>query len=445
VAALTLRLGLAAKINKNDEKYPANTMERIMNFPGHIEPLLDGAILDSVKTDRLVDIRNKLNYFAIHQARATGIKLAGKSASEITSSNSELWVFRNSFLDLGLNVDTLNQFTVHERGLVIPLLFEELACGDAALANAMRVAMLPQYIVTKFNNHFLIERFPYSMWGCCAHAGLNGEVLSRGYQPKSITCNDSAAVVARLDKYKLIINGSTLGGICCGLVAEVCLLSCAAATRDGELIVGQGYIVMVPMDAVGVRREESSASVGYKSFLQSTIVFDGVELSLDYVLAGPQDYHHGINIMLAEKYAATAAIYAGIAKSAYELVLNYARNYQQSIGEDTGCDSLASSLFTMLRKIEMVIALTKKAGYENATLSLSALNAAVMAKVSAMQSAFDVSSEALKIFGCTEVAEKTLIEKLFRDVTSALIESGDNKSISIMAGRDIINKSFVAI
>lgn len=88
----------------------------------------------------------------------------------------------------------------------------------------------------------------------------------------------------------------------------------------------------------------------------------------------------------------------------------------------------------MFRKVEAACALTRRVALFNQSMPIPALQAAMAAKVTGTQLAFEVASEAVQMFGGNGVTREYPVEKIFRDARSALIEDGCNEMLAIKGG-----------
>ena len=59
---------------------------------------------------------------------------------------------------------------------------------------------------------------------------------------------------------------------------------------------------------------------------------------------------------------------------------------------------------------------------------------AAAAKVTATQTAFEVASEALQIFGGNGLTREYPIEKILRDTRAAMVEDGCNELLGVLGG-----------
>jgi alkylation response protein AidB-like acyl-CoA dehydrogenase len=61
------------------------------------------------------------------------------------------------------------------------------------------------------------------------------------------------------------------------------------------------------------------------------------------------------------------------------------------------------------------------------------------AKITGTQTAFEVASEAIQIFGGNGLTRAYPLEKIFRDARAALIEDGCNELLAIKGGMGLID------
>jgi alkylation response protein AidB-like acyl-CoA dehydrogenase len=93
----------------------------------------------------------------------------------------------------------------------------------------------------------------------------------------------------------------------------------------------------------------------------------------------------------------------------------------------------------MFIEVEAARALSRAAMVYNATASPPSIQHSIASKVFCTQTAFQVASEAVQIFGGYGLAKGVLVEKLFRDARAALIEDGTNEVMSLTAARRLID------
>ena len=63
----------------------------------------------------------------------------------------------------------------------------------------------------------------------------------------------------------------------------------------------------------------------------------------------------------------------------------------------------------------------------------------IASKVYCTQTAFEVASEAVQLYGGYGLTKELLVEKLFRDARASMIEDGSNDILSLTAARKVID------
>ena len=94
----------------------------------------------------------------------------------------------------------------------------------------------------------------------------------------------------------------------------------------------------------------------------------------------------------------------------------------------------------MFRKIEAARALTHRVVHYNLSAHSYCLHAAMTSKVTGTQTAFEVASDALQIFGGNGLTLEYPVEKLLRDARASLIEDGCNEILAIKGGYHLIDR-----
>jgi hypothetical protein len=323
-----------------------------------------------------MEFQSILRDFAVNVMQPTGVKLDKTPTEQVIAEDSSLWEFRKQYLELGISLDTLGRFSIGDPSPFLPLFFEELRYGDAGLAISIGAGLLPQYLSAKFKNHFLMERFPETMWGCWAINDPEHNFPQKNalWYFQQLNINFSRPnCMARQDNKKIIINCQKSAWVSNSCIAEVCILFCLADLAEGQSDPKQGYVVLVPMDSLGVTRGKPIEKLGLRALNQAELFFDDVELSMDYVLAGPDTYHRAVYCIQIEVNSLMGSIFTGVAQSAYDIALDYAHEFKQGEQSIILHQSVAQSLFHMYRKVEMVRALTRRTYFYNNSVDVPAL------------------------------------------------------------------------
>ncbi|MBD3646065.1 MAG: acyl-CoA dehydrogenase, partial [Pseudomonadales bacterium] len=100
-------------------------------------------------------------------------------------------------------------------------------------------------------------------------------------------------------------------------------------------------------------------------------------------------------------------------------------------------------LFHMFRKVEAARALVRRTMEFNVTAPKPSLTGSTAAKVTATQTAYEVASDALQIFGGNGMTREYPMEKLLRDARAGLIADGCNEVLALKGGAGLVNPSLL--
>lgn len=389
----------------------------------------------------IAEFQQTLRRFALEVVRPLGMRLDRMSAGEVIAPGSPFWEFHRKYRELGIGIETLRALSPEDLSLMFPILFEELGYGDAGLAISAGASTLPLLLAYRFDNGFLLERFSDSQLGCWGitepdhgsdQLDPSGQLLdSRGRYGKP-NC------VATLRGDRIVINGQKSAWVSNGPVAEICILYCAADTGSGP-DPSHGCVLVIPLDLPGVSRGKPLDKMGQRALPQGELFFDQVELSIDHLIAGPDDYQRAVYFVHAGANAEMAAVFTGVARAAYELAFQYAHERKQGGVPIIRHQAVATKLFHMHRKVEASRALVRRVSLFNHTAPMPSLASAMAAKITGTQTAFEVASDAIQLFGGNGLTKEYPIEKIFRDARASLIEDGCNDLLAIKAGMTMID------
>ncbi|MCZ7630830.1 MAG: acyl-CoA dehydrogenase [Microthrixaceae bacterium] len=187
----------------------------------------------------------------------------------------------------------------------------------------------------------------------------------------------------------------------------------------------------VPTDLPGVHRPAPLDKLGQRSLNQGEIFFDDVRVPASYRVVGPELYELALEGMLAFANAAMGQLFVGVARSAYELALDYAKERVQGGRPIFEHQSVRGRLFAMFTRTEAARSLARRVAAHNAA-SGPVLQYSIATKVFCTQTAFDVATAALQIFGGNGLTREYPIEKILRDARASLIEDGCNEVLSLV-------------
>jgi len=384
--------------------------------------------------------------FARDVMRPTGQALDRMTPEEVASPASPYWAFREQYLGLGLNLETLGSLSTEERARLFPMALEVLGWGDSGLAISSAAGLLPPYLAWMFGNESLLARFPdtkLGSWGI-TEPDHGSDTLDPGRQifhAEGEYGRPNCVVTFQGDQ--VVINGQKSAWVSNGTIAETCILYAAADTGSGPDPVN-GCVVMLSLDEPGVSRGKPLDKLGQRALNQGEIFFDNVRVGRDQVLAGPEDYQRAVYAIHSEANGLMGAIFTGVAQAAYDLARDYAHERKQGGVPIIRHQNVAYRLFHMARKVEAARALTRRVALFNNTADTPALQAGMMAKVTATQTAFEVASDALQMFGGNGLTREHPIEKIMRDARASMIEDGCNEVLAIKGGNYLAEDWIVA-
>lgn len=387
-------------------------------------------------------VQENCHRFAVEVLRPAGPVLDEMTPGETVAPDSPLWKVLEQAQELGLSVKDMLEMDPQERSRIFLIAAEELAWGDAGLAGMILVSLMPALYSALAGN---LEMVDY----CDGKLGCWG-ITEPDHGSDTLDADGSLQAVdgrygrpnclARIEGDKIIINGQKSAWVSGAITAQVCALYCHleenGATRPG-------VVAIVPLDLPGVTRGKPLDKIGLRSLNQGEIYFDNVEVPIAHLLAGPDQYVDMVYHTLAEANVHVANLAVGTARAAYEHALAYAHQRKQGGQAIIRHQNVKYRLFHMFRKVEAARALVRRVADYNATAKQPALQGSIAAKVTATQTAFEVASEALQIFGGNGLTREYPVEKLLRDARACLIADGCNEVLALKGGSLLVNPDLV--
>jgi alkylation response protein AidB-like acyl-CoA dehydrogenase len=387
-------------------------------------------------------IQDTCHRFAVEVMRPAGPVLDEMSPEESIAPDSPLWQVLGQAQELGLSVAAMLDMDEQERSRLLLIAAEELAWGEPGLAGMILVSQMPALYSALAGNMEMVEYCDGKMgcWGITEpdHGSdtldADGGLQAAGGNSGRPNC------VARIEGDKIIVNGQKAAWVSGGVTAQVCALYCHLE-ENGET--RPGVVAIVPLDLPGVTRGKPLDKMGLRALNQGEIYFDNVEVPISHLLAGPDDYVDMVYKTLAEANVHVANLAVGVARAAYEHALAYAHQRKQGGQTIIRHQNVKYRLFHMFRKIEAARALVRRAAEYNASVGQPALQGSIASKVTATQTAFEVASEALQIFGGNGLTKEYPMEKLLRDARACLIADGCNEVLAMKGGNLLVNPDLV--
>jgi len=223
-----------------------------------------------------------------------------------------------------------------------------------------------------------------------------------------------------------------------GNAVDAAIATAAALFTAVEMIDGSrgGAVFLVPLDLPGVGRGKPTDKIGQRALNQGEIFFDNVRVPPDYMVVPPVNYTMQAQVTLAVANTGMGTVFAGVARSAFELALDYARERIQGGRPIIEHQSVKARIFEMYRRVEAARALNFNVAMLNAGRKPN-LTAAIASKVTSTQTAFEVASMAFQIFGGAGITKEYPIEKIFRDARISMIEDGCNEVLGLLGASQL--------
>ena len=323
------------------------------------------------------------------------------------------------------------------------IVLEELAWGSVDFAIALGVSCFPAFMSSMVPTDRLIEEIiePFcentdaSIIGCWGITEPeHGTDTLCPYTPQFTDPNISGQVTARLDGNEWVIAGQKSAWVSNGTIASQALLY---LTIDPTRGMSGGGICIVPLDLPGVRKGKPLDKMGQRALNQGELYFDGVRVPKEYMLVDEESYDVMLDITVSTANAAMGAMFVGVARAAYEEALTYSKQRIQGGKPLFEHQMIKHKLFNMFTKIEAGRALSRAAMIYNYNNTPPKVEYSIASKVFCTNTALEVTSEAIQIFGGNGLSREYPIEKFFRDARAGLIEDGANDSLMITAAHHL--------
>jgi alkylation response protein AidB-like acyl-CoA dehydrogenase len=386
-------------------------------------------------SDQDKEVRDTARKFADEVMRPAGAELDRlPDPADVIAPGSILWDVFEKYRQLGLGaLETGADLPPAEAARLRYLISEELGRGDSGLAISLGVANFHRIFAQMSGRPALIERFcedDSKDIGCWAvtepdHGSDTLTVTEEHFHDPSLKAN----CVARKGGKEWVIRGQKAAWVSNGTIATVAALFCTIDPSHGF---EGGGVAVVPLDLPGVTRGKPLDKIGQRALNQGEIFFDDVRIPEEFMVVGADAYSTVVEMVLTMANAAMGAIFVGVAQASLELAIAYAKERVQGGVPIFQHQSVRSRLFKMFAKVEAARSLARRVSLFNATNVPPLIQYSIASKTFVTQTAFDVASEALQIFGGNGLTREYPIEKLMRDARASMIEDGCNEVLGLV-------------
>ncbi|GAB3627983.1 Acyl-CoA dehydrogenase, short-chain specific [Pandoraea terrae] len=392
-------------------------------------------------------IQNTVHRFARDVLRPIGRELDRMTPEEVIAPGSPYWAAMVESAKLGLDPQLIAQFPPEVAVRIESLIGEELGWGDSGLAVSLGAATVPLLMAQSLGNPELIEMCTGKI-GCWMNTqpdrGSDAAILYR-QELSAVGKQPTGNVTAKVGADEIVINGQSSAWVSNGSVAQVALAYMAADYGDGFYGTGEqgsftnGVGMIIPLDLPGISRGKPLDKIGQRALPQGEIYFDNVKVPKRFAVALKDEYLG--NLASTWSYGGThmCQVFVGAARAAFELALAYCHERKQGGALLIEHQMTHLRLGDMLRRLEMARAIARRSLAYSRMSPQSHPYATAQAKVSVTEEAMKITHEAFQLLGGNATTREFPIEKLFRDVRSALIEDGENyiltSRLGVLAGR----------
>jgi alkylation response protein AidB-like acyl-CoA dehydrogenase len=390
--------------------------------------------LDFELSDEERQVQETVHKFAVEVMRPAGIALDKLAdPQEVIAEGSILWDVFDKHRALGLDAleDPSSGFTPVQQARLRSIIAEEFGWGDSGLAISFGVNGFPRTLALLSGKPHLIERFARpGLLGCWAitEPDHGSDQICYATDP-DIEKLGKPNCIARKDGDSFVITGQKAAWVSNGTIAEAAALFCAVDMGEG--ITGVGAL-LAPLDDPAVSRGKALDKLGQRALNQGELFFDGLRVPADHLVVPPEAYALFGDLGLSQANSGMGALFVGLAQAALDLALDYAKERVQGGVPIFQHQSVKSRLFEMFRKVEAARALNRRVVLYNA-VNPPKLQYAIASKVTSTETAFEVASAALQIFGGNGLSCEYPIEKMLRDARASMIEDGCNEVLGMEA------------
>lgn len=393
-------------------------------------------------------IQDVAHRFAEEVMRPIGEKLDKMTPEEVIADGSPLHdymaqVAASGILDLG----ALAELDDKQKSRMFPIIFEELGWGDSGLAIGTLASSIPAFAAHNTGDPDIIEQFGDKP-GCwlATQPDRGSEVVDmEGSEVHPGASQNRGNLACRIDGDEVVVTGQSSAWVSFAPLAQTALAYLPCDYGDG-LAHGNGrglnhIALFIPLDLPGVTRGKPLDKLGQRSLPQGEVFFNEVRVPKKYILANGEAATLSFISTLTFANMEMAATFTGAARAAFDLALGYVHERKQGGTEIINHQSVQMRTFDLWQKVETCRAITQRVFDYNYSSKGPHLLASVTSKTHVTDTAFDVASEALQLFGGNGLTKEYPIEKILRDTRASMIEDGEN-NILRLKGMGWLSKAY---
>jgi len=309
----------------------------------------------------------------------------------------------------------------------LALAMEEVAAGDGSCSTIMAVHNSTGCVpVLRFGSEEQKQRFLKPM--------ARGELLTAFCLTEPEAGSDAGAIRTRAEKRgnRYVLNG-TKQFISCGAHADLALIFAVTDPKAGKKGISA---FIVPTDTAGYKVAKIEKKLGQRACETAQIVLEDLELTPDLLLG---EEGQGYRIALSNLEGGRIGIAAqsiGMARSAYEAALAYAKERKAFGTEIINHQAVAFRLADMATQIEVARQMMLHAAVLRDS-GQPCIKESSMAKLFASEMAERVCFAAIQTFGGYGYLQDFPVERIYRDVRVTQIYEGTSDVQRLVISREI--------
>jgi butyryl-CoA dehydrogenase len=192
----------------------------------------------------------------------------------------------------------------------------------------------------------------------------------------------------------------------------------------------------------GISVSKTIGKLGYKGIETVEMVYDGHRVPASSVLGGPDGLGKGLQYVLGSLEVGRVNIAArsvGVARAAFDAAMRYSHERETFGVPINQHQAIQFKLADMATKLEAAKLLTRNAA-EKLDRGERADVEAGMAKLFASETAFELSTEALRIHGGYGYTTELPVERYYRDAPLMIIGEGTNEIQRVVIARGLLRR-----
>ena len=398
--------------------------------------------LEAKLTEEEQAIQDAAHRFAAEVMRPIGEKLDKMTPEEVVAEGSPLFEYMAKLQESGiLDLGALAELDDYQKSRIFPIIFEEFGWGDSGLAIAALASSIPAFAAHSTGDAEIIEKFG-NVPGCwLATQPERGSDLvdMEGSEVRPGATQSKGNLRAKVDGDEIVISGQSSAWVSFAPLAQTALAYLPCDYGKGlyhDNGRGLNHIaIFIPLDLPGVSRGKPLDKLGQRALPQGELFFDEVRVPKKYTLALEDEALTSFVGTLTFANMEMAATFTGVARAAFDHALAYVHERKQGGVPIIEHQSVQLRTFNLWQKVESCRALTLRVFDYNYSCNGPHLMASITSKTQVTDTAFEVASEALQLFGGNGLTKEYPIEKIMRDARASMIEDGENNVLKLKGMR----------